>query len=520
MSEKTPFVEHPYPSEDTDPWFSDFEGFAEALDGADYATREDRHLIFSGGGTVSWDGATGVLDWTADIQILAAITGRLWTIPGPDSVTLDAASGVIFYTILNRAPSLNTNVAPSAGNTVPGLANGNEALGLAVRVGNDLYLRTGVTIPNGTSITGFAPTLPGPVIVPPDLRTSSVIVGNSLEGDTTDDCDYLDVGDGVQLETALAAAGAGATPLDVFVRPGTYDFDAGAVVARLVIPAGVRVRGAGRESTVISTNVSGDCRAFVLSAGAVLEDIGVTAVVPTGLQVGAEAIISANADRAHVKRCRVEFTGGWAAIGNPAWAVVEAAFGAGAVTTGRVRFVDCEAVDAPHGATLGFGSSCYPFANFAAAATMTVRRCEGTEGDNPVLGTGRILVSHSYFEGADSGIQANQIASSIADNEITVIAAAGADSGIDLGADKCSAVNNLIECTTGAALSAAVRLSACSQGCVTGNRGTGNAAPPVGWPISIDIVAGSNNNVVTGNNFGGGAVALDAGAGNVVAMNL
>ena len=150
---------------------------------------------------------------------------------------------------------------------------------------------------------------------------------------------------------------------------------------------------------------------------------------------------------------------------------------------------------------------------------MVVSRCEGFEGDNPVLGVGRILVSNSYFEGADSGIRATQVGSSINGNEISVIAAAGADSGIDLGADQCSALNNLIECTAGIALAAAVRLSACIGGYVAGNRGTGNAAPPVGWPTSVDIVAGSNNNEILGNVFGGGAVVLDAGVGNDVAHN-
>lgn len=522
MTEKTPFVEHPYPSEDEDPWFSGFQDFANALDGADYATREDRHLIFSGGGTVSWNHVTSTLSWTADISILAAITGRLWTIPGPDSIVLDSASGIIFHTIINRAPSLNGNVAPLAGNTVPGLANGNEALALGVRVGNDLFLRTGVSIPTGTSITGFAPTLPGPVITHPDLRSSAIIVGNTTEGDTALDCDYLDAGDGVQLEAALAAAGAGATPLDVYVRPGTYDFDAGAVVARLVIPAGVRVRGAGRTSTIISTRTTGDGRAFVLAEGATIEDVGVFCPVPTAAQAGGQGVISLNERGAEARRCRVEFDGGWAAIGNWAWVAVETAFYVGnTVLLGDVRFVDCEAVDVPPSNASG-GIVMYGLYSIAGVTgRLFATRVETGGGDQGMhFAGGRAYADACDVHDAIVGVIITATESRFSGGRVVIVSPA-TEVGITInGVDYVEVNDNWVEATTGAALSVAIQNNGGSQCVITGNRGNGNGAPPVGWPTSIGLSVGANNNVVTGNNFGGGAVTNDLGAGNVVAMNL
>jgi hypothetical protein len=515
MTEHTPYVRHPYPGVGDDPWFDGFEDLVRSLDVVDFAAREDRHLVFSGGGTVSWDAVTGLFSWTEEIQILAAITGRQWTIPA-GSASLPN-TGSIWYASIPRAPTMNMQVATVVANTVPGLAGGNEALALVVRVGTLVYLRTGVSIASGNSITGFAPQLPGPVIVPPDLRTAAIIVGNSPAGDTALDCDYLDVGDGVQLEAALAAAGIGGTR-DVYIRPGTYDMNAGAVVARMVIPAGVRVRGAGRFSTFVSTRTAGDCRAFVLAPGAVLEDVGVVAPVPTALQVGDDGIITLGGDGAEAKRCRVEFTGGWVGIGDPGWIAVEAGLCTALGVVGEVRNTDCEVIDTPHALALGAMGPMQ--AVLTEAGVTLMNRCVLEGGDWSVVGLGRILANGCISRDSDLGVLFLTPLSRYDGGEVYIDSPIGIESAVTLVGFGHSVCDNYLEATTGAGGSIAVFLSAATECVIHDNRGNGNVAPPVGWPVAVHLDAASNGNSVMGNVFGGGAVVVDLGAGNDVAHNI
>jgi len=107
-----------------------------------------------------------------------------------------------------------------------------------------------------------------------DIRAPAIIVGNAPAGDTTDICDYLDIGDGTQLAAAIAAAGAGATPLDVWIRPGTYDFDQPtSPIAAIIIPIGVTVRGAGRGSVTLNGRTDYDLCLFHLANNAELWDV-------------------------------------------------------------------------------------------------------------------------------------------------------------------------------------------------------------------------------------------------------
>jgi len=520
MTEATTWTQIPYPSEDDDPWYIGFQAMAATLDAAQYAHREDRHLLISGGGTVAWNSVTGVLSWSAEIQILAAITGRQWTIAA-GSVTLSTSVGLIAQTTINRAPTVNTAVVVSAGSTVPGLAGGNNALTLAVRVGDIVYLRTGISIANGNSVTGFAAQLPGPVITPPDLRTAAMIVGNSPAGDTILDCDYLDDGSGIGIQTALIAAGVAG--VDVYVRSGTYDFDqVGGPVARLVVPAGVRCVGAGREVTVVRTHTTGDQRAFILADGAVVEDIGVFCPVPMGAQAGGDGIFTFGDDNSEVRRCRVEFSSGWAAIGNPAWIAIQAAFCTAAGVTDVIRCIDCEAIDVPHGVTLG-GIAMSPFRS--EGGISIIERMKGEDGDYPVYCAAISKIFKSVFTASDDGAMfvAGADESEFDHNRVTIDAAAGTESGVTLSAvNRCSVTDNWLEATTGHAASIAVKLLGSDMNVVRGNCGNGDSTAPVspGWPFSVDLDATSDSNSILGNVFGGGAVTVDAGAGNDVAHNL
>lgn len=103
------------------------------------------------------------------------------------------------------------------------------------------------------------------------------VVGNSQgsplgTGDTAALVDYLDTGDGAQLEQSLtdAAANFAGLKIDIRVRPGTYDLSV-AAVAELVVPSNVNLIGAGRDGN--TAVIVGDGRLVSLTSGSGLHDI-------------------------------------------------------------------------------------------------------------------------------------------------------------------------------------------------------------------------------------------------------
>lgn len=155
MPDTTPRMAHPIPSREMDPWYDAFVDFANALDSSEYAYREDRNAIFSGGGTLAWNATTGVLSWDANISILAAVTGYLWQIPAGSDV-IDSAEGIIFYVTLDRGPGSNSNVAIATANKLGSISPDNVMV-IAVRIGTTLYFRTGLVLEDGATATGIMP---------------------------------------------------------------------------------------------------------------------------------------------------------------------------------------------------------------------------------------------------------------------------------------------------------------------------------------------------------------------------
>lgn len=92
-----------------------------------------------------------------------------------------------------------------------------------------------------------------PPVTGPDRRGPCIIVGNAPAGDTTDDCDILDPGDGTGIAAAITQAGL--TSGDIWIRCGTYDFSLGSSPATpLVLPfVATQIRGAG-PSTILNTD--------------------------------------------------------------------------------------------------------------------------------------------------------------------------------------------------------------------------------------------------------------------------
>lgn len=137
----TPRTKIPYPEPDAEPWMSMFESMMLALDNALYASREDRNVVISGGGTLTFNATTGVLTWSDTISILAPITGYLWNIPA-GNVTL--SDGQLFYISVTRGPQSSQTFTPSVDSIVP--SDGDTQLLIGWRKGTVVHFRDGHAI--------------------------------------------------------------------------------------------------------------------------------------------------------------------------------------------------------------------------------------------------------------------------------------------------------------------------------------------------------------------------------------
>lgn len=139
----------PFPNKDSDPWFEQFETMVTAMDSSGYAAREDRNIIFGGGGDVTWDSGTGNLTWMAPIVAYSMIAGFKLSIPAG---SINIPDTQVLYINLTRHPLTNASLAVAAANTVP---NTNDAMALAVRVGTTIYWRWGSKIETGETLNLF-----------------------------------------------------------------------------------------------------------------------------------------------------------------------------------------------------------------------------------------------------------------------------------------------------------------------------------------------------------------------------
>ena len=128
-------------------------------------TNADRNIILTGGGTVGWDLATNTFSWSADFVLRIPRLGAAWTVPAGSAAM--SSSGHNIFVVVNRSNlSAAIAIATETGATeatayrsvVDGSAattgfDGDNVVVLAVRQGNDIYLRNGLGIEGSSSST-------------------------------------------------------------------------------------------------------------------------------------------------------------------------------------------------------------------------------------------------------------------------------------------------------------------------------------------------------------------------------
>jgi hypothetical protein len=115
---------------------------------------------------------------------------------------------------------------------------------------------------------------------------------------------FPDTGDGAGIEAALSAAGVLAG--DVYIRPGTFDLT-GVASLPLVVPADVRVVGAGSTTVLTHSFSSGPGTVFQLGAGAELRDMKIE-VTDTGDGTGNGVVEATGSGRSYCERVEVTLT--------------------------------------------------------------------------------------------------------------------------------------------------------------------------------------------------------------------
>lgn len=277
-----------------------------------------------------------------------------------------------------------------------------------------------------------------------DRFAPKYLVGNVANGDSataynTDGFRYFpDPGDGTGIEAALAAASG--VKGDVWIRPGTYDLDAGAVTTPLTIPVGVRVQGAGDTATIIRGRSAGDQGVFVMLGNTQLATMTVEGRTSASI-TGSVAVILIDGQGVLVENVAVTMNAQPDAIMDTAilvqgteepWQAVKIL---GCVVSGAdygVRFTNGEeavladstitgchlnAVRVDAGVTIVRVVGCHLFAKFKNAAPVTVL----IEGDRNVLSSNSIKAEGKNGGGFDGiGVQITADHNACASNEIKV----------------------------------------------------------------------------------------------------
>lgn len=155
MTLSSPRMQWPYPARDDDPWYDYFEDLVRAIDASGYAHREDRSIIWAGGGTISWTLSTQTFAWTDTINVYSPVGSRLLQVSAGSIA--DWVDGEVVYLVLTRQPLQNLSAALVKASQLPSTDN---AVSFGVRIGDVLYLRTGMSLGDGDTAAGVAP-VPG-----------------------------------------------------------------------------------------------------------------------------------------------------------------------------------------------------------------------------------------------------------------------------------------------------------------------------------------------------------------------
>jgi hypothetical protein len=146
VANSSPRMLWPYPEQRQDPWYEVFVDLIRALDASGFAAREDRNLILTGGGLMSWFPGGAGLTWDSDFLVFSPSTGFFSRIVA-NSLAPD--DGQVIRAEIVRHPGQNVNVAAEVASIAK---NTDDSLILGIRLGTNFIFRNGMIIQTGTVI--------------------------------------------------------------------------------------------------------------------------------------------------------------------------------------------------------------------------------------------------------------------------------------------------------------------------------------------------------------------------------
>jgi len=327
----------------------------------------------------------------------------------------------------------------------------------------------------GTSLDRFAP---------------KYLVGNTANGDTASVAGlapgfqyFPDPGDGSGIAAALAAALA--APGDVQIRPGTYDLQLGGSPSALVIPTGVKVRGAG-PSTIITGRVTGNQTIITLGVASELEDVRVNVIgvfaSPTNVNPGViQAGGGLNAP-SWLRRVDVQLQRQNPSVGPTRCAVY--------VASGTVRVENCRFF--LEGNSQDVGGVCAVFADGLTERVAQITQCivvrVSSSYDSAFAATeaANLYVSEStILNPSNAGVLTSASTGAVLVAECVIRADAGG-AAVSVDSTVLQLTNSRLGSLSGAPTGAAL-VSTCTRGVVSGNQINGN----------VNTAGGTNHIIVT-----------------------
>jgi hypothetical protein len=370
-----------------------------------------------------------------------------------------------------------------------------------------------------------------------DRRAPSIIVGNGPAGDTLNDCDYVDPGDCSGIVSALAAAAVLGAPLDVYIRAGDYDADAGSVSLPLLVRNGVTVRGAGIGNTVIKgpskDNGGGFSQnIFSLDTSSDLRDLSISLPPPDTDAATDLYVVSFDGGQAIAQNVQVILSGTWdaTAIG---FTGLQGCFGQSLLSgfPGASKVLDClcGSLSSPLPSFIDQGG--VPIVNGLAAVVggplsggpdyggIIVERLISWGGDHGIVLNGELaqvhdcVVKNPYLYGCWVLGNNNHVDSS----KFIQLAMQGTERGILVEGANHQITNNNLYNYSPSGLGTAIELISNTQGNIV----KGNRAGDLGqWALGISLASGSDNNTVIANNMSTAVTGYsDLGANNDLAHN-
>ena len=233
MSDQTPLNQFPIPSEFEEPYYPVIKGYFLATDMATWSLSENDNLIWSGGGTFSWNAISGLLSWSLPVEIRAKTTPYKVIIPGPPlpggQVQLNDGQCAFFQMprllVGDQLIPVPLTVGPIT--AIPGVRLCDIKI-FACRIGTTVFFANGTSIDDGQSGVIFGGGI-GTTVTPHEHEPALVIEPVSA-GIGTLDLNVASFAPGVLKKVSLYRNG------ELLSVPADYSVNLGTGIVTLVVP--------------------------------------------------------------------------------------------------------------------------------------------------------------------------------------------------------------------------------------------------------------------------------------------